>query len=399
MVKNMKFSPRQSRWAFGAVTTCLAVGAITACTDAADPGGENGSAGASTGATSGRGAGGSGGSGGGAGTSSVGGSGGMTGSGGAAPLGGQGGSSGAGTGGTGGSGGASGSGGMSVTGGSSGNGGSSGGAQGGSAGTTGGAGGNGALGGRAGLAGAGGVSGSAGGGGDGGSGGMANPCPPATPLTGGQEYCSNATGNIAGGYSYELWAEGPGTHCMRVYGKDANFSANWTGVEDFLARIGLKFDETKTHQQIGTIKATFAETQTGSEDGLTYIGIYGWTLDPLREYYILDDWGATKPAGIASDGTPRDSVGQITVDGGTYDVWKKTRVDKPAITGDHMTFDQYFSIRTVARQCGTISVSEHFTKWEGLGLPMGKMYEAKILAESQNNSGTIAFTTATVTVD
>jgi hypothetical protein len=263
---------------------------------------------------------------------------------------------------------------------------------------SGGAGGMGALGGAGGLAGTGGVAGSAGGGGDGGSAGMINPCPAATPLTGGQEYCSNATGNIAGGYAYEIWAEGSGTHCMRVFGKDANFSATWTGVEDFLARIGLGFDQTKTHQQIGTITATFAETQTGGEEGLTYIGIYGWTVNPLREYYILEDWGATKPAGVASDGSARESVGEITVDGGTYDVWKHTRVDKPAITGDHMTFDQYFSIRRAPRQCGTISISEHFTQWEDLGLTLGNLYEAKILAEAQDNSGSVAFTTATVTV-
>jgi len=131
---------------------------------------------------------------------------------------------------------------------------------------------------------------------------------------------------------------------------------------------------------------------------LVYIGIYGWTVEPLREYYILDDWGTTKPAGVASDGSPRDRVGMITVDGEVYDVWKKTRVDKPAITGDHMTFDQYFSIRQTPRQCGHISISEHFSKWIGLGLQLGKLVEAKLLLEAQDSTGTIDFTTATVKV-
>ena len=27
-------------------------------------------------------------------------------------------------------------------------------------------------------------------------------------------------------------------------------------------------------------------------DGLVYVGIYGWTVSPLREYYIIDDWGS-----------------------------------------------------------------------------------------------------------
>jgi hypothetical protein len=217
-------------------------------------------------------------------------------------------------------------------------------------------------------------------------------------LTGGTRYCSNVKGNVPGGnYSYELWAEGTGSGCMTVYGSDAKFSATWTDVEDFLARVGLSFDSTRTPAQIGTITAEFNETKTGS-NGLVYIGIYGWTVEPLKEYYILDDWGEIKPAGTASDGTPRDSVGTITVDGEIYDVWKKTRVNKPAITGPSETFDQYFSIRRTARQCGTISVSQHFSEWNRLGLQLGKLYEAKILMEAQASTGTIQVTTAKVTV-
>jgi hypothetical protein len=206
-------------------------------------------------------------------------------------------------------------------------------------------------------------------------------------------------GNAGGGYTYELWAEGTGTGCMRVHGVGAAFSATWSNQEDFLARVGLGFDQTRTHSQIGILSAEFAETKTEQGGGLTYIGIYGWTVGPLVEYYILDDWGMTKPAGFASDGTPRTHKGTITVDGGTYDVYTHTRVNKPAITGDNMTFEQYFSIRQTARQCGTISVSEHFTKWADLAMPLGRLHEATLLLEAQNNSGSIAFTRASVVVD
>jgi hypothetical protein len=184
---------------------------------------------------------------------------------------------------------------------------------------------------------------------------------------------------------------------MTVYGVDAKFSATWTNVEDFLARIGLGFDETKTPAQIGTISADFAETKTGNS-GLVYVGIYGWSVNPLREYYIIDDWGSSKPGGVASDGTSRTNMGTITVDGEIYDVWKHTRTNKPAITGDNQTFDQYFSVRQTARQCGHVSISEHFSKWAGLGMQLGNLEEAKLLVEAQNSSGTIDFTTATVVV-
>ncbi|WP_437838289.1 glycoside hydrolase family 11 protein [Sorangium sp. So ce1153] len=251
-----------------------------------------------------------------------------------------------------------------------------------------------------GLPGTGGMAGEGGSTGEGGAstGGGADTCPPATPLTGGMEYCSNSRGNAGNGYGYELWAEGGGTGCMTVHGVDATFSAEWNDVEDYLARVGLDFNQTRKHAQIGIFSAEFAHTKTEEGGGLTYIGIYGWTVNPLREFYILDDWGSVKPAGFSSDGTPRDEVGTLTADGETYDVWKKTRVNKPAITGPSETFDQYFSIRRTARTCGTISVSEHFNQWEALGLPLGNLHEVKLLVEAQSNSGTVKFTTAKVVV-
>lgn len=231
--------------------------------------------------------------------------------------------------------------------------------------------------------------------------GGAPSCPVVAPLTGGDHHCSDLKGNIGNGYGFEFWDDGPGSGCMTVHGQEGTFSANWSGTDDydFLARTGLDFNQTQTHQQIGTITAEFAETKTEVNGGLTYIGIYGWTIEPLVEFYILEDWGSVKPGGFSSDGTPREEIGTLEADGETYDVWKKQRVDKPAITGPSETFDQYFSIRRTARQCGTISVTEHFEQWEELDLPLGKFHEVKLLLEAQFNEGTVSFTTARVTAD
>jgi endo-1,4-beta-xylanase len=384
-------SVRRSLEVFGFVSACLGVAAVFGgCASEETPGGEAGAGGTGTGGVSGRGGSGPAGSGalagaGGASGAAASGSAGAGGSGsagkaGAPNLGGASGTGGSNSSGSAGAAGAAGTGGAGGTAGNAGSG------SGGSAGTTAGAGG--ASGGAAGSGGA-----------SGGAGGNPNTCPPESPKTGGTRYCSNSRGNIAGGYSYELWAEGGGMGCMNVYGADATFSATWSDVEDFLARVGLDFDRTRTPAEVGNITAQFAHTKTGSEEGLTYIGIYGWTVNPLREYYILDDWGTTKPAGVASDGTPRTSVGTLTADGETYDVWMKTRVNKPAITGDNMTFDQYFSIRRTARQCGTISVSEHFEKWVEMGLELGDLVEVKLLLEAQFNTGGAEFTTAKILVD
>lgn len=353
MLKLMNLGPSQTVRSLGVLAACLVPAFVTACSDPVAPGDGSGGVGGSVYSTTG-------GSGSGA-TTGVGGSsdtGGAQGTGAGSGAGGAPGNGGSGTGGL-------------TTGGAPGTGGETGG-----------------------------VGGATGGSGTGGStGGAVSTCPVEEPLTGGMEYCSDSKGNAGNGYGYELWAEGPGSGCMTVHGVEATFSATWNDRDDFLARVGLDFNQTQTHTQIGTIKAEFAETKEEQNGGLTYIGIYGWTVNPLREFYILDDWGSEKPGGTSSDGTPRDFVGTLEADGETYDVWKKTRVDKPAITGPSETFDQYFSLRRSARQCGTISVSEHFIQWEELGLPLGNFHEVKLLLESQFNSGSISFTTARITVD
>jgi endo-1,4-beta-xylanase len=188
---------------------------------------------------------------------------------------------------------------------------------------------------------------------------------------------------------------------MTVLGVNANYSASWTESSDFLARAGLTFDQTKTAAQLGTISAEFAETYTElpvqGKTSKIYVAVYGWTIDPLSEYYIIEDHGDFVPGPVSSDGTPRTNMGSITVDDGTYDIWALPVKGKPAITGDNKDFTQIFSVRQVRRKCGQISVSAHFAKWASVGLPLGKLEETMFLMEAQNNSGTIDVK-ATVTV-
>lgn len=59
---------------------------------------------------------------------------------------------------------------------------------------------------------------------------------------------------------------------------------------------------------------------------------------------------------------------------------------------------QFLSIRQTPRQCGHISISQHFTEWATLGMQLGEMEEARILVEAGGNAtGSIDFTTATLT--
>ncbi len=228
-----------------------------------------------------------------------------------------------------------------------------------------------------------------------GSGGAATdpPCPVQPPRTGGMQYCNPpANGNAGSGYSYDLWSDAKGTGCMTVYGVDAAFKANWMNVGDWIARVGLSFDKSKTHEQLGTFSSDFSYTMTGiTTGGFGNVGIYGWSVNPLHEFYIEENW-----LGKAPNFT---KVGSFTIDGeGTYDVMTNTQTNQPNITGTNATFVQFWSVRTSKRQCGHISISKHFDEWASLGLQLGKMEEIRISVEGQNNSGTIDFTTATVLV-
>ena len=59
---------------------------------------------------------------------------------------------------------------------------------------------------------------------------------------------------------------------------------------------------------------------------------------------------------------------------------------------------QYWSVRQSARQCGPISISEHFKAWNNAGMTLGKMREAVLLVETGGGTGSIDFTTGAITV-
>ncbi len=196
---------------------------------------------------------------------------------------------------------------------------------------------------------------------------------------------SNQTGTIDG-YNYELWKDS-GTTSMTLNGGGA-FSCQWSNINNALFRIGKKFNETQTHQQIGNISVNY--TCNYQPSGNSYLCVYGWTSSPLVEYYIVESWGSWRPPGATSKGT-------ITVDGGTYDIYETTRTNQPSIKGT-ATFQQYWSVRTSKKTSGTISVSDHFNAWENKGMQMGKMYEVAFTVEGYQSSGRADVTSMSINI-
>ena len=260
-----------------------------------------------------------------------------------------------------------------------------------------------ASGGRTGSGGSGGRSGgagsaNAGSGGKSGSAGASSggatgdACAMTAPLTGGKEVkTSNQTGKAAG-LEWALWSNGTGGS-ITTYDVPA-FSAAWNNSGDFLARLGLQWNASKTYDQYGTITAQFAYTRTGTAGGYSYIGMYGWSVSPCVEWYIVDDSWNKMPVNPGST----TNKGTADIDGGKYTLYTRATTGTGGSKCSGTTsWAQYYSVRQTARQCGQISVTAHFDAWAAAGMPLGKMDQAQILLEVGGGTGTAVFNVANVT--
>ena len=206
-----------------------------------------------------------------------------------------------------------------------------------------------------------------------------------------KQFCiAKSTDQIEGvqnGYRYELWNQySQGKACMTL-GKGALFSGEWSDIENYLARRGLLYDKTKLPHELGEFHTTFdVDYNPSSASGNSYLSVYGWSVSPLIEYYIIEDW-RNWVSSMSDDSTFK---GSFEMGGSIYDVYVKTREEKPSIVGI-TTFQQFFSIRRDLRNKGTIHISEHFKKWESFGMNLGKLYEVSFVVEGYKSSGNFSF--------
>jgi endo-1,4-beta-xylanase len=136
-----------------------------------------------------------------------------------------------------------------------------------------------------------------------------------------------------------------------------------------------------------------------SPNGNAYLSIYGWTTNPLVEYYITEYYGTHVPY----DNPDAVMKGNLTSDGSDYQIFTKIRKNKPSIQGT-ATFPQFWSVRdggnlTLGSVGGTISTGNHFKAWEKAGLKMGRQSYMIVAVEGQDSNGTAKITVGAAPVE
>jgi hypothetical protein len=116
-----------------------------------------------------------------------------------------------------------------------------------------------------------------------------------------------------------------------------------------------------------------AQYNPGSSGGS--LAVYGWSENPLVEYYIMEDFPSPPTGGLTQ-------VGTLTSDGSSYTFYKHQQVNQPSIVSTSSTFEQYISIRQSPRQSGTVTVANHFNAWKAAGLNLGSLNYQILSTES-----------------
>jgi endo-1,4-beta-xylanase len=110
--------------------------------------------------------------------------------------------------------------------------------------------------------------------------------------------------------------------------------------------------------------------------------VYGWTLNPIVEYYIVEYSVNPSSFGIQK--------GSVISDGANYTIWENIPINAPPIEGT-TTFHQYYSVRNTPRTEGTVTVENHFNAWLSLGLDLGTLNYQIVAVEAWQGSGSASY--------
>lgn len=191
-------------------------------------------------------------------------------------------------------------------------------------------------------------------------------------LTGyvGGETATDATGTN-NGYFWSLYREG-GSGSITFPNGGGNFQITYSNVNDIVGGKGWNPGSARNvGYNVGYLSGSY-----------NFVGVYGWTRNPLIEYYVAEK-------GSVTGGT---SFGNVSSDGHNYSCYKQQRVNAPSIEGTR-TFWQYKDTWGGAPTGSNMNVTmaNHINNWRSRGGQGFGSYDYMIFAIEAwgNKSGTI----------
>ncbi|KAL0939180.1 endo-1,4-beta-xylanase [Colletotrichum truncatum] len=192
-----------------------------------------------------------------------------------------------------------------------------------------------------------------------------------TTLTGSKDGVNTA------GFYYSVYNDKKANVKYTSGDDNGQWSLTWDAQKEFLAGKGYRSTTPRSLTWSGSFKAS----------GDWTLAAYGWTTNPVTEWYVVDAHGSGKPG----NGKP---VGTVTTDGGVYDVYDLYYSNVPKIYGA-TSFHQYWSVRRAARTTGgTINIAKHFSSWKSMGLKPGAPVFQMLTLEGFSGSGSLSFNVA-----
>ncbi|KAH7242501.1 glycosyl hydrolases family 11-domain-containing protein [Fusarium tricinctum] len=176
------------------------------------------------------------------------------------------------------------------------------------------------------------------------------------------------------GFYYSWWSDG-GADATYTNGAGGSYSMEWKDGGNVVGGKGFNPGKARTISYSGQY----------TPNGNSYLSVYGWTKNPLVEYYIVETFGTYDPSSGAQ------SKGTVDVDGSTYEIFETTRTNAPSIDGTQ-TFQQYWSVRKEHRSQGSIDVGAHFDAWEKAGMKLGTHDYQIVATEGYFSSGSSSIT-------
>jgi len=123
---------------------------------------------------------------------------------------------------------------------------------------------------------------------------------------------SNTTGTH-NGYFFSYWKDS-GNVTMTL-GAGGSYSVQWSNMNNMVVGKGWNPGSSHTVNYSGSFNC----------GGNCYLALYGWTTNPLIEYYVVENFGSYNPS------TGAQRLGSVTTDGSTYDIFDPTDYIRPLV--------------------------------------------------------------------